>query len=126
MRCRRGTVSIEFALVGSLFFTMLIGTIEVGRLYFTQQSLREATAAAARSAMLDATLSGCVQPAARVVAATPFLRPASLSLCIVRTVASGQVTLTIDASYPFTSVLSVLHVSGNVLTEHSTVTFSAG
>lgn len=104
---------------------MLIGTIEVARLCFTQQSLREATAAASRSAMLDPTLSGCVQPAARVVAATPFLRPAILSLCITRTVVAGRVTLTIDAAYPFTGVLPVLRLAGNSLTEHTTVTYNA-
>ena len=125
MRCRKGSASIEFALVGSVFFMVLIGTIEVGRLYFTQQSLREATAAAARSAMLDPALSGCVQPAAGIVAATPFLRPAALSLCVARSVSAGRTTLTIDAAYPFTSVLSVLQLSDDTLTEHTTVTYSA-
>ncbi len=75
--------------------------------------------------MLDPTLSGCVQPAARIVAATPFLRPAALTLCVARSVAAGRVTLTIDAAYPFTGVLPVLRVTGNSLTERTIVTYTA-
>ncbi|HWL66837.1 MAG TPA: hypothetical protein VNS22_00460 [Geminicoccus sp.] len=103
---------------------MLIGTIEVGRLYFTMQSLREVTAAAARHAMIDASLSGCAQPAAEVASMTPFLRPASLNLCVTRGVSAGRVTIIVEAGYRYTSVLSVLRIRDDELTDRSTMTFT--
>ena len=102
---------------------MLIGTIEVGRLYFTMQSLREVTAAA-RHAMIDASLSGCAQPAAEVASMTPFLRPASLNLCVTRGVSAGRVTIIVEAGYRYTSVLSVLRIRDDELTDRSTMTFT--
>ncbi|WP_035484778.1 TadE/TadG family type IV pilus assembly protein [Geminicoccus roseus] len=123
MRCRRGTTSIEFAIVGAMFFTMMIGTIEIARLYFTQASLREVSAAAARRAMIDPALEGCSAPAAAVARTTPFLRTGNLRLCVSREVASGQVTLTIDAAYPFSTVMPLFRLEGDQLTERTTVSF---
>ena len=125
MRCRKGTTSLEFAIIGSLFFMMLIGTIEVARLYFTQQSLREITAAAARQAMIDSSLSGCTRPATAVAAMTPVLRPALLNLCVTRTTSAGLTTLTINATYPVSTVISVLRLGGRQMTDQMTVTFNA-
>lgn len=124
MRCQKGTTSLEFAIVGSVFFLMLFGTMEVGRLYFTQESLREVTAAAARLAMIDPSLNGCVQPAEEVAAMTPFLQPGSLTLCVTRNVSAGQTTLTIDAAYPFRPVIPALRLDGDRLTDQMTVTFA--
>ncbi|WP_191058663.1 TadE family protein [Geminicoccus harenae] len=124
MRCRKGTTSLEFAIVGALFFAMLIGTMEVGRFYFTQQSLREVTAAAARRAMVDASFSGCAAPLEEVAGMTPLLRSTSLTLCVTRTTSAGLTTLTVDAAYPFAAVLPMLQLDGNQLTDRTTVTFS--
>ena len=45
---QRGLTSVEFAIIGALFFTILIGIIEVGRLLFTWNTLHEVTRRAAR------------------------------------------------------------------------------
>lgn len=126
MRCRKGATSVEFAIVGGLFFTMLIGAMEAGRLFFTQESLREVTAAAARRAMVDSGLAGCIAPAAAVAAMTPFLRPDALTLCVSRTVSAGQTTLTVNAAYPFRTVIPLLALDGNQLTDRMSVTFKDG
>jgi hypothetical protein len=47
---QRGLTSVEFAIIGALFFTVLIGIIEVGRLLFTWNTLHEVTRRAARLA----------------------------------------------------------------------------
>ena len=125
MHCRKGTTSVEFALVGALFLALLIGTMEVGRFYLTQQSLREATAVAARRAMVDAAFSGCAAPLAEVAATTPLLNPASLTLCVTRTTSAGLTTLTVDAAYPFAAVLPMLRLDRTRLPDRTTVTFSS-
>ncbi|KQQ80614.1 TadE/TadG family type IV pilus assembly protein [Aureimonas sp. Leaf324] len=50
-----GAAAVEFALLGSLFLTLLFGHVEVGYLLFLQHRLDDATVAAARSIMLGAS-----------------------------------------------------------------------
>ena len=47
---QRGTTTVEFALIGVLFFIVLFGTIEFGRLLFTWNTLTEMTRRGARVA----------------------------------------------------------------------------
>jgi len=47
---QQGITSVEFAIVGSVFFMVLLGVIEVGRLLFTWNALAEATRRGARVA----------------------------------------------------------------------------
>lgn len=47
-----GLVTVEFALIGSLFFIILFGIIEFGRLLFTWNTLEEVTRRAARLAVV--------------------------------------------------------------------------
>jgi len=47
---QQGVTSVEFAIVGSVFFMVLLGVIEVGRLLFTWNALAEATRRGARVA----------------------------------------------------------------------------
>lgn len=47
-----GTAAVEFAVLGTLFLTLLLGHIEVGYLLFLQHRLDNATVAASRSIML--------------------------------------------------------------------------
>ncbi len=47
---QRGTVIVEFAMVGLLFFTLLLGVLEVGRLAYTWNTLAEASRLGARAA----------------------------------------------------------------------------
>ena len=47
---QRGLTSVEFTVVGLVFFTILFGAIEVGRLFFVMNALDEATRRGARMA----------------------------------------------------------------------------
>lgn len=49
-RLCRGTTTIEFAVVGVAALTLLFGCIEIGRLFFTLNTVAEATRRAARVA----------------------------------------------------------------------------
>ena len=51
-RSQNGTTSVEFAIVGLLVFIVLFGAIEMGRLLFTLNTLREATYRGARMAAI--------------------------------------------------------------------------
>ncbi len=47
-----GAAAIEFALIGSIFFTILIGILELGRVLFYMNSAAEATRLGARIAVV--------------------------------------------------------------------------
>jgi Flp pilus assembly protein TadG len=47
---QRGAAMVEFALIGLIFFTLLFGIIEVGRAFFTYNTLQEAIRRGARVA----------------------------------------------------------------------------
>jgi Flp pilus assembly protein TadG len=50
-----GTVAIEFAVVGLLFFALLLGSIELGRAMWMRNSVQFAAEEAARWALVQAT-----------------------------------------------------------------------
>jgi len=50
MRRQRGTSTVEFAMIATLFFILLFGIIEFGRLFFTWNTLAEGTRRGARVA----------------------------------------------------------------------------
>jgi hypothetical protein len=51
-RRQRGVAAVEFAVVSSIFFTMLIGVMEMGRLLWTWNAAVEATRLGARLAVV--------------------------------------------------------------------------
>jgi Flp pilus assembly protein TadG len=58
-RNRRGAAAVEFAVVAPLFFLMVLGMIEFGRLIMVQQVITNASREGARMAVLDgATTAG--------------------------------------------------------------------
>lgn len=57
-RQSRGVYVVEFAIVGTLFFVLLLGILEMGRLYFTVNALDEVVRRGARlAAVCDPILS---------------------------------------------------------------------
>ena len=55
---RAGATTVEFALVGSLFFALILGVIETGRVLWTYNALHYAVQQAARCASVNTTNCG--------------------------------------------------------------------
>lgn len=60
----KGTTVAEFAVVALIFFCLIFGIIEFGRLLYTHNALTDATRRAARYAVLHAKNDTCVKNAA--------------------------------------------------------------
>ena len=59
---RRGSVMVELSLVGTLFFVLLLGIVDLGQYLFIQQAIVERARAAARwGAVTDPTNSGAIR-----------------------------------------------------------------
>jgi Flp pilus assembly protein TadG len=64
-RRQRGVTTIEMSIVGGLFFILLLGIIEAGRLMFTWNTLNEVTRRGARLASVCSVYNpGAIQSAA--------------------------------------------------------------
>ena len=117
---RRGAAAIEFAIIGPLLFTFLLGIVEMGRMFYVRESLEYATEQAARYYMVNPSANfSDVKLALRnamaggmgsdIVITDP---PASTATC------NGNVAVTcttITATYTFVSVASFLKLGSPVL-----------
>jgi Flp pilus assembly protein TadG len=82
-RKRRGAAAVEFALVAPLFFLLIFGMIEFGRMIMVQQVLTNASREGARKAVLDGSSVTDVNN-------TVIAHMADASI----TVANGNITIT--------------------------------
>ncbi|MGK7864849.1 TadE/TadG family type IV pilus assembly protein [Falsiroseomonas sp. E2-1-a4] len=122
----RGTVAIEFALVGLIFITLLLGAVDLARFQSVRQSLGNVAEEAARAAMImsgaGAVLGGgcTTTPDGGVLKSavttpvnpTPMLTPALLTITPVCALSAGGArTITVTATYPFNFVAPLLTVA---------------
>lgn len=117
----RGGTLIEFAIVATVFFMMLVGIVAAGNLYYTHNALVEATRRGARYAVLNPSggttavqnvvIYGTDSPPSGATSLVYNLQPANVSVCYSGAggcpgqafgVAAGSVTVTIqNYSFPF-------------------------
>jgi len=76
---RRGASAVEFAVVAPVFFLMIFGMIEFGRMVMVQQVITNASREGARLAVLDGTSNADVK-----TAVSDYLTPARVSGASVR------------------------------------------
>ncbi len=111
----RGGTLIEFAVVATVFFMMLVGIVAAGNLYYTHNALVEATRRGARYAVMNPTGSttnvknvvvyGTPTPAQGATSLIYNLQPTNVTVTYTGlNVAQGTVTVTID-NYTFPFVL---------------------
>ena len=115
---RRGAVAVEFAVVGLIFITLLLGTVELSRYQILRQSLHSMAEEAARKGLITLQGAACstlTAGALRIAVTTPnnptpMLTPASLTLAIdcLGPTASGVRTLQVTATYPFSLVAPII------------------
>ena len=63
---RRGTAAVEFAIVAPLFFLLIFGMIEFGRMVMVQQIITNASREGARVAILDSVVENSPDVIGRV------------------------------------------------------------
>lgn len=102
---RSGVAAVEFAIVAPVFFVLVFGMIEFGRMVMVQQILTNASREGARRAVLDAATTDNV-----TTVVNDYLTSASISGATV-SVTPGPPSsaafgdpVTVDVSVPFSSV----------------------
>lgn len=117
---RRGAAAVEFALVAPVFFLLVFGMIEYGRMVMVQQLLTNAAREGARRGVLDGSTTAEVS-----TAVTNYLSGASVNGATVTVTPNppssatfGQ-PVTVQVSVPFNAVSwlpSPLFLGGRTLT----------
>lgn len=102
---RRGAAVVEFAIVAPLFFLLVLGMIEYGRLVMVQQILTNAAREGARKAVLEGIGTSDVQTAVQ-----NYLQGANIDEATVTVVTNSPVapdyaaSMTVTVQIPFAAV----------------------
>ena len=107
---RQGAAAVEFAVVAPLFFLVVLGTIEVGRVIMVKQVMTNASREGARLAVLDGSTIASVN-----AAVTSYLTAAGISGGSISVLNSGGSSvepstlssgdpITVKVSVPFTNI----------------------
>lgn len=75
---QRGVAAVEFALVATIFFTLLIGIMELGRMLFYMNSAAEATRHGARVAVVCDIDAPAIRE--RMISRLPILQPENIDI----------------------------------------------
>ena len=117
MRTQRGAAMVEFALVASLFFTVLIGVMDMGRLLWTWNAAAEATRLGARMAVVCDINDSDIKT--RMISRLPYLSAANITItylnppaadnsCTTATCKAVRVSLT---GYTYQSIVPLVPMS---------------
>lgn len=104
-RARRGASAVEFAIVAPVFFLLVLGIIEFGRMVMVQQVITNAAREGARIAVLDSATPGRV-----TTRVTDYLTSANLSGATITmtpnppTSAGFDEPVTVRVTIPFAAV----------------------
>jgi Flp pilus assembly protein TadG len=102
---RRGAAAVEFALVAPVFFLMVFGMIEFGRMIMVQQVITNASREGARIAVLDGTTGAEVISAVNSYLQGARLSGANVSVNPVEPSTAGYgAPVTVTVTIPFGQV----------------------
>ncbi|MFV2067849.1 MAG: TadE/TadG family type IV pilus assembly protein [Pirellulales bacterium] len=122
---RRGAAVVEFAVVAPVFFLLVFGMIEYGRMVMVQQIMTNASREGARLAVLDGVLTGDVVSSVDSYMAGAGISGASVSVTTNAPVApdfAESMTVTVDIPFNQVSWLpSPMFLNGYQMTATSTM-----
>lgn len=123
-RDRSGAVALEFAVIAPSFLLMLLGTMEVSRYIFAQESLELLTGQVARAAVTGAITPACPATLPASIVIPPTLAPGSLTVCVVQSSPSGSnIEYQVTSSYNFIFVLPALSAAGGMMSAKTAPVF---
>lgn len=119
-RNRRGAAAVEFAVVAPLFFLLVFGMIEFGRMVMVQQIITNGSREGARIAVLDGATSGEVVTAVETYLSNASIEGAEISVTPNPPSSAGYgEPVTVVVSIPFNQVSwlpSPMFLGGNTMT----------
>lgn len=124
---RRGASAVEFAVVAPIFFLLIFGMIEYGRMIMVQQVITNASREGARRAVLDGATDSAVRTTVQNYLdggrVTGTSRTVTISPTLGASVAAGTaITVTVSISFNDVSWLPApFFLNGRVMTSSTTM-----
>jgi Flp pilus assembly protein TadG len=106
-RNRRGAAAVEFAIVAPVFFILVFGMIEYGRMVMVQQVITNAAREGARVGVLDGSAYADVQTAVNNYLIAAKIPTGSTTITVTPNPPSSQTTgnpVTVTVAIPFKNV----------------------
>lgn len=103
--CRRGAMTIEFALIAGPLLIAILAVFDLGRYLGTRAAFSNAVAAVTREAVVNTTVHSCEAAETWVLARSALLTATPLTVCI--TADNAAQTLQVTASYDFRFVFAI-------------------
>ena len=106
-----GSTAVEFGLMATAFLTIVFGTMEAGRIFWTQNALQYAIENASRDAIVnDEMTEGDIADAAALSLQTMMISGDPLNTSVVFVADDGIEYVEIDATYQYQSWSSSSYV----------------
>jgi Flp pilus assembly protein TadG len=105
-RRRRGAATVEFAVIAPVFFTLVFGMIEFGRMLMVEQVLTNAAREGARTAVLSGSSNSAVNTKIQTYLTGGSVNANAATISVTPTLASAKTgdTVTVQVSIPYSSV----------------------
>ena len=126
---QRGTTTLEFALIGGIFLTLLISVVDLGRYLAVAQSLNTVVSLVARAAVVGNLSPGGSCPGSGVTLPTsitgsvPLLDTNKLCVAVTTKTVSGQLQTSVAAQYTFAFVLPAWSAFDTTMTDSTFLTY---
>lgn len=107
---KRGTTTLEMALIVNVLLMLLVGSLELGRYFFVAESLNYFVGELAHAAIKNPDADWSTEKRV-LIARAPILRPEdflTLNVDVARAAAPALTTVTIATKYRYTFVLPIL------------------
>lgn len=104
---QRGAAAVEFAIISSLLFTMLLGVVEMGRLFWTWNAAVEATRYGARLAVVCDLNDSHIK--SRMISSLPTLANANIVVTYLNPPAADNTCTTADCKAVKVSLTGYTH-----------------
>lgn len=107
LKSRSGATAVEFAMIAPLLFSLLVGTVEIGRFFYVRSSLQKAVDDASRHAM---RISGASDQQLLQIAQQNLISSVSVKsqFQFLRATVSGTTFLTVVVDYDFEPVANIV------------------
>jgi len=109
LRHEKGTAAVEFAMVSLLFLALLLGTVEVGRIFWTWNALQYAVEETARYAAVHSTATNSALVAyATTKMAGVSVATSQLTVTTATSTISGISFIEVTGTYAFATLVPSL------------------